>query len=159
MYVSSDSRYTLELSRSYTEMKRPDWQIASAELSAYVKDPTSTPKAVGNYPLCALKYIPSERGSGKLDNVGLRPGQVIGDLYFFPYTKTQEEEEEMFGREPRDQVWEVAYDLLPHLQGKGLGYRLLRAGLEGWIQLVGIGKVVAVSRGATELILDDRRGK
>jgi hypothetical protein len=46
---------------------------------------------------------------------------------------------------PKQQVWEVAYDILPVLQGRGIGKAMLKAGLEGWIQLLGIGTLLAVS--------------
>lgn len=46
---------------------------------------------------------------------------------------------------PRDQVWEMAYDLSEGARGKGYSVPIVKSALENWARWVGIGAVRAVS--------------
>lgn len=71
-------------------------------------------------------------------------GDLIGNLHLTP-RELEGKIGDMMALPPKEQVWEVAYDILPVLQGRGIGKAMLKAGLEGWIQWLGIGTLLAVS--------------
>lgn len=50
------------------------------------------------------------------------------------------------GQGDREVFMEMAYDLTPGLHGKGIGRAMLKAGLEGWADWLGVSAVFAVSR-------------
>jgi RimJ/RimL family protein N-acetyltransferase len=50
----------------------------------------------------------------------------------------------MLALPPREQIWEIAYDLLPALHGRGLGTGMITAVMESWTRWLGIGTVIAV---------------
>ena len=126
-------------------MVKPEHDVTSKKVALTIKSGDVPP--VLPLPLCALRYLPhlTESPSGALDDIGLRPHQFLGNLFLWPSGQEGCTSDEMLEREPRDQVWEIAYDLTPELQGRGVGSAVIKAALEGWIQWIGIGTVIAVS--------------
>lgn len=101
-------------------------------------------KPLGDLPLTALRYRPDPNIPSSLEGLNLRPGQLVGNLHIFPGISNDQPES---GHDipARDQTWEIAYDILPLLQGRGIGYETVSLGIESWIKWLDIGKVVAVS--------------
>lgn len=79
-------------------------------------------------------------------------GQFIGNVIITPYTKGGSTAEDVLALPPKEQVWEMSYDLLPEYQGKGIGREMIRAGVE-WPTWCGIGKLMAVSLRAVEWLM------
>lgn len=44
-----------------------------------------------------------------------------------------------------EQIWEIAYNLLPEWRGKGIAGQVLDVVMDGWVKWVGIGGLKAVS--------------
>jgi RimJ/RimL family protein N-acetyltransferase len=121
---------------------------AVQEIERWLNDPSSAPP-FGPFPLQALRYVPSkspseDKGFSKLQGLDLVDGEFIGNLHLTP-RELDGDTGNMLELPPKQQVREVAYDILPVLQGRGIGKAMLKAGLEGWIQWLGIGTLLAVS--------------
>jgi RimJ/RimL family protein N-acetyltransferase len=119
------------------------------EIKSWLDDQSSAIPS-GPFPFQALRYVPSrtsseDKGSAKLQGLDLVEGEFIGDLHLTP-RELDGDTGNMMELPPKEQVWEVAYDILPVLRGRGIGKAMLKAGLEGWIQWLGIGTLLAVSR-------------
>ena len=98
---------------------------------------------VQRLPIGALRYIPTTP-PGPLSGTDLRPDEVVGILYLWPSDFEGISEDEMLAKPPKDQVWATGYDVLPKLHGRGIGTAMISAGVKGWIDKLGIGKVTAV---------------
>jgi len=133
----------------------------------------------------ALRYHPNpmsgsetgvkdKKGLPPLSTLGLSAGDYVGNLHFWPNTPIDGGEPAMIDRPREEQVWVAAWDVLPLLQGRGVGRTMLNAGLEAWIGWMGVGKVLAVSavsflpifecrkggsRGGTKLVSRETEGK
>jgi GNAT superfamily N-acetyltransferase len=82
-------------------------------------------------------------------------GRMIGDMQLFqpiPPGTSPEDQARLFAGTAKQtvpssgQTWELAYNLRPEWQGKGVGGAVLDSVLEGWVKWVGIGTVMAVSQ-------------
>jgi GNAT superfamily N-acetyltransferase len=129
---------------NYGESNRKNVQ----KLEAWMKDRSSARPLV-QFPLQALRYVPSKASGAdgaqsKLEGLNVVEGEFIGNLHLIPQ-ELDGKIENMLELPPQEQAWIVAYDILPNLQGRGIGKAMLRAGIEGWIRWLGIGTVLAVS--------------
>lgn len=127
---------------NYGESNRKNVQ----KLEAWMKDRSSARPLV-QFPLQALRYVPSKApgadgAQSKLEGLNVVEGEFIGNLHLIPQ-ELDGKIENMLELPPQEQAWIVAYDILPNLQGRGIGKAMLRAGIEGWIRWLGIGTVLA----------------
>jgi hypothetical protein len=101
----------------------------------------------------ALRYVPSpDKDTGTenerdealdgLDKLNLQPGEYLGNLHFEPGPPAE------VGNSPVDEIdqtWVASWDVSPKLQKRGIGGTMLKAGLEAWIEWMGVKRVIAVS--------------
>jgi GNAT superfamily N-acetyltransferase len=122
------------------------------ELREYLGDTSKRPRAIGSFPLSALRYNPTPTSSysaeGASSATSAGSAVLVGDVFLFPYEGGGTGTADMLARPAENQVWEVAYELSPDWVGKGLGKAMLRAVMT-WAELVGIGKIIAVRLSST----------
>lgn len=148
VFYSAKKRYTRKDTQFYFDTILPRAQEALQEIHRHVNvDDNAAPRAVGAFPLAALRYHrpPSTPLTRETIDLGLRSGQLVGVVSAFPWEAGGIGYEQMIALPPAEQIWEVAYDLLPTLQGKGLGRGVMQCVVD-WAEWVGIGKLIAVSR-------------
>jgi hypothetical protein len=98
-----------------------------------------------------LRHVPvgpESDTSAYLAKQGIPPEAQLGSMHLWPSEWEGLSEAEMLALPPGEQVWEIAYDLLPGLRGRGLGKGMILAAMDGWIKWLGIGTVIAVRAGA-----------
>lgn len=90
------------------------------------------------YPCIFLRHFPS--------------GRLIGDLRLLQAEGSTDVDQEArsVGRvqqtaPPSEQVWEIAYNLMPEWRGKGIAGHMLDVIMAGWVEWAGIGTVMGVS--------------
>lgn len=96
-----------------------------------------------------LRHVPAhadadEELAAYLAEQGIPAGDQLGSMHLWPSESEGLTDDEMRALPPREQVWEIGYDMLPLLQGRGLGRRMIQAAMKGWIGWLGIGTVIAV---------------
>ena len=124
---------------------KPVWDKSIDALRAQKDDPKA-PIPLGFFPMGSVRYVPVPSSSqpDPLLDLGLDPGEHLGLVNFWLDSSLNIPFEEMPSYPLEGKTWEVTYDLSPKVWGKGLGWRMIKSAMDGWIVPVGIEKVVAV---------------
>ncbi|ORY23267.1 hypothetical protein BCR39DRAFT_361401 [Naematelia encephala] len=103
--------------------------------STSISAPQSTSTSTSNPQSDSTSIAPSSKSD--LSSLGLKDGAFMGTINIFPAERDPSSDKSI--PIPRqDQVWMVAYDIFPILQGRGIGSAVLKVFLEEWCEWMNI---------------------